>query len=390
MHVLLAEHDATTRLLIGSLLRGWGYSVCTCADGSSALGHLESEGGPPLALLDQDMPGADAVAICRHLRARPPLRRPYLIVLSSRYGEKDVVQALDAGADDHLVKPCARGELRARLGVGERVLLLQGDLLRQNADLEQLAEARAQELLHARRLAVLGTLSAGVAHEINNPITFIAGNLQVLEQCWGMCQPEQSGCSLDQSFCRREVPEILASMRRGVERVSRIVDLLRNYARKPEHELPDVADLSAAISTALELCGKQLEKSLAVSVELDADLPSVGCDAQSLEQVLVNLLTNAADAIPPPRRGHCWLRARRAAERIAIAICDDGCGMTPEQRASCFDPFFTTKPPGSGTGLGLSISQRLITEHAGSLDVQERPGGGTCFNLELPVAGGLA
>ncbi len=271
---------------------------------------------------------------------------------------------------------------------------------------EQLRAALAQ----SEKLAALGMLSAGIAHEINNPLAYIGGNLHVIERdtkailgiieaCEGGLDalagvdPERAARvaelveQADLAYVRENLPAVLTRTRDGVRRITRIVDALRSLARtdRTEAQLTDLAELASA---SLEVVRGRLARR-GIEVLLDWSLaPSVYCVPTLLSQVLVNLLTNALYAVErehPDGGGRIRLASRPdAAGGATIEVADNGSGIDAADRAHIFDPFFTTKPVGEGTGLGLSITHNIIASHGGSIEVESAPGEGTCFRVHLP------
>ena len=271
---------------------------------------------------------------------------------------------------------------------------------------EQLRAALAQ----SEKLAALGMLSAGIAHEINNPLAYIAGNLHVIERdtravldiveaCEGgldalsRVDPERAARvaelieRADFAYVRDNLPAVLTRTRDGVRRITRIVDALRSLARTDRTQATPskLADLANA---SLELVRGRLARR-GVEVELDFSLaPTVYCVPTLLSQVLLNLLTNALYAVErehPDEGGRITLTSRPTADGGAtIEVTDNGCGIDAADRTHLFDPFFTTKPVGEGTGLGLSISHNIISSHGGSIEVESAPGEGMCFRIHLP------
>jgi PAS domain S-box-containing protein len=262
-------------------------------------------------------------------------------------------------------------------------------------------------LVQNEKLASIGLLSAGVAHEINNPLAFVANNLAVLERdskgllallehyqrCHDCLDPAAAARAfelaqeVDLPYVRANLPRQLARTRDGVDRVTRIVHNLRGLARTdpPRHEEVSLPDL---VEGSLELIHGQL-KQHGVEIELDYDQVSrVCCVPSQISQVLLNLLVNALQAIEvvPRAEGHrLRVRTRRSGADMVIEVTDTGCGIEAKHLPHLFDPFFTTKDVGQGTGLGLSITHNIVTGHGGRIEVESEPGRGTCFRVHLPL-----
>ncbi len=291
-------------------------------------------------------------------------------------------------------------------------------LKEQNVTLQELAlsERQAHEALKSaqsrmvstEKLASLGQLVAGVAHEINNPLAFVSNNVAVLERdlldlvklvvlyrrtreggddADRMAIDEQIAqlCEqLDLDYCLENLPRIIDRTREGLRRIERIVKDLRLFARVDEGEWNEV-DLNPGIESSVNMVQGYARKS---GVKVVADygaLPAIRCRAARLHQVIVNLLMNAIDACSAD--GTVTLRTGPDPEfgGVRIEVADTGSGIDPAIRERIFDPFFTTKPIGEGTGLGLSISYGIVQEHGGTIEVQSTPGAGSCFTVRVPL-----
>jgi signal transduction histidine kinase len=242
----------------------------------------------------------------------------------------------------------------------------------------ELRDTQAQ-LVQSEKMRSLGQLVAGVAHELNNPIGFVHANLQLLDEYVGrLLQPD-----LDPEK-RRKTQEAIAKLllrsREGTERVKQIVQDLRTFSRTDQAELQQV-DLADEIERTLALIEGRLK---GIQVERDyGELPPVRCYAGQLNQVFLNLLMNACDALDG--KGTIRIRTRREGEGVVLEFEDDGPGMPPEVLSRIFEPFFTTKPVGKGTGLGLSLSHGIVARHGGTMEVASRPGEGARFTIRLPL-----
>ena len=264
----------------------------------------------------------------------------------------------------------------------QRVRERAGQLEAANRDLASayagLKSAEGQ-LVHAEKMASLGRLVAGVAHEINNPVSFIATSVAPLRRRLAKASalaPPGAQAAL------REAEDITAVMERGAERTTAIVKDLRAFSRLGEGTRKQI-DLHEGLDVTLRLLEPRWRDRIAVHQEYGA-LPRVECDPGQLNQVFMNVLANACDAIPG--RGNLWITTHADdGESVAVTIRDDGPGIPPDVLGHIFDPFFTTKDVGSGTGLGLAISQTVVSAHGGRIDVESPPSGGAIFRIILPV-----
>jgi signal transduction histidine kinase len=245
--------------------------------------------------------------------------------------------------------------------------------------LQQL-QATQTRLLFSERLATIGQLAAGIGHEINNPLAFIVGNLDYVQQ---QLMGEEGVAS---SEAHQEMLEALADARDGAERVRLIVRDLKVLSHPNDMERGPV-DLVASLRSATKVAAYEL-RNRARLVEHLEELPPVNGHKARLCQVFLNLLINAAHAIPPGQseRHEIRLSARvSGASRIIVEVSDTGCGIPPENMERLFSPFFTTKPVGMGTGLGLSVSHSIVTALGGDISVESQVGRGTTFRVSLPV-----
>jgi signal transduction histidine kinase len=260
-----------------------------------------------------------------------------------------------------------------------------------NARLEQ---ARRQ-LMQSEKLAAIGQLAAGVAHEINNPVGYVYSNLQSLESyltdLFRLTDAIDSAESLenvraikqsiDYEFVRDDLKDLLAESREGIERVKTIISAMKDFSHIEEEEFKP-ADIQRGIETTLNVVNNELKYKARVIREF-GDLPPVECIISQVNQVVMNLLVNAAHAIS--EFGQIHIRTRTDGDNVVIEIEDTGKGISEENLNRIFEPFFTTKPIGKGTGLGLSLSFNIIEKHNGRIEVDSKPGKGTCFRITLPT-----
>jgi two-component system NtrC family sensor kinase len=266
-----------------------------------------------------------------------------------------------------------------------------------------LRSAQAQ-LLQAERLASIGQLAAGVAHEINNPIGYVFSNFGTLEAYLArlfemLAAYRQAEAALPGSavaarlaalrerveldYLMQDIPLLMAESKEGLSRVRKIVQDLKDFSRVDTHQDWVWASLHQGIDSTLNIVANEIKYRADVKREY-GDLPDIECLPSELNQVFLNLLVNAAQAIGP-ERGLIVVRSGTAGDKVWVEIEDNGSGIAPEHQARVFDPFFTTKPVGRGTGLGLSLAYGIVHKHHGRIDVRSEPGRGTCFRVTLPV-----
>ncbi|MCD6059991.1 MAG: histidine kinase [Moraxellaceae bacterium] len=256
-------------------------------------------------------------------------------------------------------------------------------------------------VLQTEKMAAIGQLAAGVAHEINNPVGYVFSNLKALsgyvqdltriadavDAASSLDQLRELKQSLDYDYIRNDVEALVRESEDGIDRIKRIIGALKDFSRSDEEEM-QVADLHRGIDTTLNIVNNELKYKAEVVKEY-GELPVVECIPSQINQVVMNLLVNAAQAIEG--FGRITLRSRQEGEWVWLEIEDNGPGMTPEVINRIFEPFFTTKPVGKGTGLGLALSYNIVQKHHGRLEVASEPGRGSRFRLWLPIrqAGGV-
>ena len=284
----------------------------------------------------------------------------------------------------------ANGELSGYRGIDR-------DITEENK-LRRESEYRLQQVIQADKLASLGEMVAGVAHEINNPNSFITYNVPLLEETWQMFEPliseyasahpkrRISGFRIEE-LCK-DMLELIQDIKIGSDRISKIVSNLKDFARLDESTQIQPVQVNEMIEKTMAIVGAQVRKSIGnVKMDLEPDLPKIQGHFQKLEQVMANLVTNAVHAIPDKDKGRLSVATRHIGRlgSVLVEVEDNGIGMERGMIERIFEPFFTTRRDAGGTGLGLSVSYGLIQEHSGVIGVLSRPGLGTRFTLYLPV-----
>ncbi|MBD3179268.1 MAG: hypothetical protein GF417_06545 [Candidatus Latescibacteria bacterium] len=252
-----------------------------------------------------------------------------------------------------------------------------------------------QQLQQADKLASIGELVSGIGHEINNPNQFIRGNIKIIKQSmedmipivdeyYGE-HPDLRIARLDYDFFKEHIMVLVDDMAHGSERIKSIVEGLRAFTKKDEGLLADNVDINTLVEATTRLVYKEVHKRAEIELDLQEDLPTFKGNAQKIEQVLVNLIVNASQAIPDDRKGHITVRTMLERGNIVVQVADNGSGMNEKTMKQIFDPFFTTKRARGGTGLGLAIAFRIVDEHGGNISVNSRVGSGTTFTIKIPV-----
>jgi two-component system, NtrC family, sensor kinase len=404
--ILIVDDEEGIRKFFAEFL-GEQYECDTAGSALEALEKLALD-TYGLVISDVMMPGRNGVELLRDITSRYP--ETAVIMVSGVDRSQRVRDALSLGAADYLIKPC---ELDVLLIAVERALerrrlqciarKYKADIEKQNRELAsraaELQRLQAQ-IIHSEKMASLGQLAAGVAHELNNPAGFIYGNMDLLKnEMAGLRElltayeeldlPQSAVSSVDAIKTRigydkllEDLGSIIADCFEGAERIRDVVQNLRLFTRLDEAELKQV-DLHEGIESTLRLLSQYYSCGRVVVHREFGELPPVSCYAAQLNQVWMNLLANAAQAISGS--GEVCIKTRMEDRWAVIQVSDSGSGIPPDLTARIFDPFFTTKPVGEGTGLGLSISYGIIERHGGTIDVTSTLGLGTTFTIRIPA-----
>jgi two-component system cell cycle sensor histidine kinase/response regulator CckA len=360
--LFVIEDDPGIRQMLTEFLVGVGYRVESAGNAMEALSRMDSGLEPNLILLDLMMPLMDGWEFRIEQRKRARIADVPVVVISADGSAK----AAAITADAFMAKPLDLHQLR---GVVERLLF---------ATARRQLQSRAREL---ERLRALGTLVAGVAHEINNPLTFVSANLELAVREWTRIRE------------RLDVPpEVAARFERtidaarvGADRIETVVRSLGRFSRI-ENEQIEQLDLHAVLDSAILLYGRQIELRGRL-VKKYGEIPLVFGSEARLGQVFLNLIVNATQAIPSGDANAHEIRITTGVvdEMVYVEVSDTGPGIPEEIIPRIFEPFFTTKPAGEGTGLGLSLSRDIVLEHGGTLEAHSELGHGATFRVELPA-----
>lgn len=331
--------------------------------------------------------------------AAPAGMETLLAVVSQAYADADADRTMIERSLELMSQELTQrnAQLQAELEERQRAReALELKSAEQQALIARLEEAHNQ-LLQSEKMASIGQLAAGVAHEINNPIGFVASNLSTMQQYaqtvvalvdgLAALAPLEAGGLLEEhewEYLREDMPALLDESGDGIRRVKQIVQDLKDFSHVDERAW-QYADLHKGLDSTLNIVANEVKYVADVERQY-GELPEVECHASQLNQVFMNVLVNAAHAIKGGPRGRIVVRTSQPdADHVLIEFRDNGSGIAPQHLPRIFDPFFTTKPVGSGTGLGLSLSWGIVRDHGGRIDVESQVGEGTTFRIVLPV-----
>ena len=401
MKILVVDDDMVTGTLLKKSLTKQGYEVKHFTNGAKALEALQEE-TYRIILTDWMMPEMDGPSLCRHVREMNLTDYTYIILLTAKSSKDDAVAGLEAGADDYIVKPFDNQELLARIRAGQRLV-----------ELEDINRDTQQKLSHTEKLAAVGQLSAGIAHEINNPIGFINSNLNSLHAyvqdvikvlaCYremtklfdeSITQKKLNAKlpkmlkesvkmeeDFDMDFMLEDMQELVTDCVGGAERIKTIVHEMRYFAH-PEQQSIEPCDITKLLNEVVA----QFSENLPSDVTIDntvCDLPEIECNIPHIEQAFIKLVKNALDAVDG--KGQIVIEGRVKGKGIEIEVKDNGSGIAPEHLTKVFDPFFTTRDVGQGVGLGLTTALNIVKMHNGSIKAESTPGEATSFTVYLPL-----
>lgn len=413
--ILIVDDVLNNVQLLSTLLTQAGYGVRKAINGAMALTAARSL-PPDLILLDINMPGMNGYQVCEQLKQQPGTAAVPIIFLSALDDPLDKVRAFEVGGVDYVTKPFSRDEVLVRIQHQLMIRALQQQLQAKNQTLEstlaQLKDTQVQ-LVQKEKMMGLGQLIAGIAHEVNNPISFIYGNLtparryfQDVMNLLGLYRQKQTTpdpeieaaiAAMDLDFISTDWEKLMQSMQHGAERIKSILFALQIFSHLGEADIKEI-DLNKNLDSVVSLLNHRLcaqeERPAIALVRQYGEIPLTVCHGKMVNQALFNLLTNAIEAIEaldsatwttqPPS---ITLRTDTPTpNQVRITIKDTGIGISPELQHRIYEPFFTTKTVGDGAGLGLSTSyQVIVDQHKGQLTCDSQPGVGTEMTVILPV-----
>lgn len=361
--VIIAEDDPSTRVILKATLEKVGLQVIECSNGEEAWKTLQLKNAPKLLLTDWLMPSLNGLQLCERIRKDKKYNLVYIILLTMKSQASDITKALNSGANDYIPKPFARNELIARVNVGLRMIKVQ----------EELDEQRAKGL-HLGKMATIVDISSGTAHEINNPLFTLQGNLLRIRKI------------LKKEKALSSVESLLKSTENSGNRIERIVRSLHSLSeRNQSNSAMKKIEIKKLIKTTLLLCKEKLKsEGIKIIFERTSKPLHLECNQAQIANSLLNLIINAKEAIKEEKNNK-WIRIQvsESQENIKINITDSGQGLDSEIISKVFNPFFSDKPSPQNVGLGLSIAQNYVNGHNGEL-VYNKEAKNTCFSMILP------
>lgn len=410
--ILIVDDEPINRQVLHNHLSTQNFKLIEASGGEQALQAIAEQGPIDLILLDIMMPHISGYQVCSELRKKHPKNELPIIFLSAKNQVSDLMAGFSVGANDYLTKPVSKEELITRVDAHLSFLDIHRNLEQKvAARTEQLEHknkqivATQQKLVHAEKLASLGTLTAGVAHEINNPINYmhisqqnLVADLKKAQQYFIDLVPEEERQQITEEFNHKFEPlhSHLSTINEGTERIKHIVQDLRTFTQLDAAEQQTVV-ITDLLEATINLTQAQYTKFIDFEVHFSHQ-PSLFCNPAALNQVFMNLLVNASHAIKKQldqnnsptskgKKGRIICECKQTTKHIVITVIDNGIGMDKQTQRKLFEPFFTTKEVGQGTGLGLSVSFGAIKQHGGSIEVESTPGKGSKFVVSLPVGG---
>jgi signal transduction histidine kinase len=392
--ILIIDDTPNNLAVMSETLTDAGFDIATALDGERALEQVKySE--PDLILLDIMMPGIDGFETCRRLKANPKTCNIPVIFMTALADADSKVKGFELGAVDYITKPFQEQEVLARVKV--------------HLHLRNLSRRLEQQLRQSEKMSALGNLVAGVAHEINNPVGCIKGNLPPVDNYFkdllkvidsyqhyypqpvAAVQAELEKADLE--FLREDLPKLIDSMQASIQRIGDISTSLRTFSRG-DSDRPIPCNIHEGINSTLLILKHRLKayphRSAIDVITEYGNLPPIECYAGQLNQVFMNLIANAIDAIESGEKNppQITIKTELSPDRQSamIIIKDSGIGMEDTVKQKIFDHLYTTKGVGKGTGLGLAIVHQIIVErHGGSIKVNSEPGQGTEFAIAIPI-----
>jgi signal transduction histidine kinase len=385
--ILLIEDNADMRSFIVFQLQD-EFEVVQARDGIEGI-DLATRRHPDLIISDVMMPGKDGYQVCREIKSDSHTQHIPIILLTAKAELSEKISGLEYGADDYLTKPFNSQELKAKIRSLVQLRRLEREIQHRSDELERtlkMLQDTQTQLVHSEKMAALGLLVAGIAHEVNNPVSFAKGSLSNLRRYLGQVRdaleqrPETREVLTQFNKLLQDIEQSLNIVKTGLDRTEGIVIDLKAFARKDEQYTKRV-NLQDGLEATIKLIRHEMGSRITLHQEYGIR-EAVEIIPGQINQVFMNLLQNAIHAIP--ENGDIWVRSWEDGDRVHVSVRDNGRGIRKEHLGRIFEPFFTTKEVGQGTGLGLSVSYRIVENHGGKITVSSEEGHGAEFVIILP------
>ena len=370
LRTLVVDDSSSIRALLRELLLERGHEVTTVGSAEEAI-KAHAEQPFQLMLIDWTLPGLSGLDLCRMVRGRPGGEDLVILVITGRDRSEDLNAVLDAGASDYLPKPVDPEILATRVLIAERAIEESARRANEQHDMES-------RLALADRMASVGTITAGVAHELNNPLMYVLSNLRLTRE---------EIAELGETEWSERVKQQLDEAILGALRMQDIVRDLKIFSRVDDEPRGNV-DVQTVLESSINICWNEIRHKAGLERDF-GPTPPVDVNESRLGQVFLNLLINASQAMPdrPVSSNRITVRTHTDSEGWAVVeVADNGTGIEPERMSRVFEPFFTTKAVSEGTGLGLSICRNIVRDAGGIIEVESEPGRGTRFVVKLPAS----
>jgi len=399
--VLIVDDNTENLKVLTAILKNEGLKIRVSMNGQAALESIEEE-IPDLVLMDIQMPVMDGYEACQRLKSHEQYKEIPVLFISAMSDIFNKVKAFKVGGIDYIPKPFNNEEVisRVRVHLGLKVKTM--ELEKALSSLQNLQD----ELIQTEKMASLGTLTAGIAHEINNPLNFVISSFHVLKnfylesqgifQLINTIKPDDKDLLEKvrelEKLCEKSefahitklIPSVIDEIQNGNERIDNIVKRLKFFIRD-NNETKVPVDIHEEIESALHTLHEEYENGIEISKDLAPNIPKIEGYDEMLHHVFFNLLSNAINAINDhDKPGKIKIKTRKIEREVRISIIDNGIGIPKRILSKIFDPFFTTKEVGSGVGLGLSISHGIVGIYEGNIEVKSNDKGSE-FIITLPI-----
>jgi len=423
--IMIVDDNPKNLQVLGSLLKENNYRVAVARDGKQVLEYLKTR-QPDLILLDVMMPGINGFEVCKTIKKNPRTKEIPVLFITALADTDNKLEGFKAGGEDYITKPFFKEEVLARVNVFIERQKTQEALVQSNTKLEEWSQTLEKEvrsrtmklqqmqshIIMQEKMASIGQLAAGIAHELNNPINFIYTNFVTLQNNFNgfkkvihnyqhlaeksegiqthaelieTIREQENEMHMD--FVMKDLDTLFEETREGFKRSSYIINSMRDFSRADHTQDFAIFDINKGIQDTLAIARNEYKYHCEIDTEF-GQLEPIECIPQQLNQVFLNIIVNAAQAIKsqdPNDKGIIRIHTIMKGDKIYCIISDNGSGIPDKIKKRIFEPFFTTKEVGQGTGLGLSISYDIIVnKHNGTLTVEKNSPKGTKFIICLP------